>query len=338
MAKRSARTLGMAAGLAMAAALVGPSAHAQVPFGTFSFTEPAGTLVMPFDVKGDAASFAVVSRIGGGPRVIATHWSYWSASCDHLADVFICLTQRDTVVVDPTKLQSQVQTDAPSENQPLGPSIDLSGERGMLTVTAYVASADSLERRGCAPAGTATLSDQLVGAWTIAHTSTNAAFSNDAIGLSSAGNLPDPAVITAGGLTIPTLNPETLTDSEVIVLGVKFPGGNGEFQNFELGPLSKVNCDAAFIDNLEVATSLPDLSFKCAGFNPISDKTADKGEKPLIPPTLTLVSSGLIRLTNCVASSGTLSQGRFIFAFNGQAVGPFGAVVTGKYTGGLEFK
>jgi hypothetical protein len=324
----------MAAALVIAATLVAPSAPAaQLPVGTFSFTEPAGTLVMPFDVKGDATSFAIVSRISGGPRVIATHWSYWSASCDHLADVFICLTQRDTVVVDPSNLHGEVQTDAPSENQPLGPGIDLSGERGLLTVTAYVASDDALERRGCAPAGTTTLDNQIVGAWTIAHTSTNAAFSNDAIGLSSAGDLPDPGVITAGGLSIPTLNPQTLTDSEVIVLGVKFPGGNGEFENVELGPLSKVTCDAAFIDNLEVPTSLPDLSFKCAGFNPISQNTADEGEKPLIPPTLTLVSSGLIRLTNCVASSGRLDPGRFIFAFHGQAVGPFGAVVTGKYTG-----
>ena len=98
MGNRNGWTLGMAAGLVVAAGLVAPSAHAQPLPGTFTYTQAAGTLVMPFDVKGDATSFAIVSRLGGGPAIIATHWSYWSQNCAHLADVFICLTQRDTVV------------------------------------------------------------------------------------------------------------------------------------------------------------------------------------------------------------------------------------------------
>jgi hypothetical protein len=58
------------------------------------------------------------------------------------------------------------------------------------------------------------------------------------------------------------------------------------------------------------------------------------------------VTSGLLELTNCTAlssdptESGLLDLGdnddQFIFAFHGQAVGPFGTVVKGKYSGGLE--
>ena len=55
-----------------------------------------------------------------GPRkstsAVASHWSFWSESCDHLADVFICLTLRDTVVVDPTALQGQIQFGQGNEN------------------------------------------------------------------------------------------------------------------------------------------------------------------------------------------------------------------------------
>ena len=72
---------------------------------------------------------------------MATHWSFWSESCDHLADVFICLTPRDTVVVDPTALQGQIQNG--QDNTNTGPVINLSGEKGFVTVTAFDADTNS---------------------------------------------------------------------------------------------------------------------------------------------------------------------------------------------------
>ena len=92
---------------------------------------------MPFDVTTNKASFQIVSRIGGGDPVIGTHWSYWSKDCRHLADVFICLTHDDTVVVDPTALQGEIQSPNPPTNTKTGPVINLSGELGMVTVTAF---------------------------------------------------------------------------------------------------------------------------------------------------------------------------------------------------------
>jgi hypothetical protein len=345
--------------LSMGVALMGAIAltsatRASADLGsTVTFTEPAETLVMPFDSTTGKVSFQIVSRIGGAETIIATHWSYWSKDCNHLADVFICLTQRDTVVVDPTKLQGELQGN--NVNTKLGPVIDLSGNKGLVTVTSFEASEDSLSRRECVVADTsAVLPDQIVGAWTIANTSSNAAFANDAIGLSTSIGLPAASTfLTDVPFYIPTFNPSSLQDSEVIFLSLELSdfSGNGDFESFEIGPIShlgspKVCCDAAYIDNLEVRTSLPDICFDCVGFAPISDNVAEEGEISLIPPTISATTSGLLELTNCTAlssdpeTSGLADLGdnddQFIFAFHGQAVGPFGAVVKGKYTGGLE--
>jgi hypothetical protein len=118
---------------------------------------------MPFDVTGDRASFQIASRIGPslGGAALQTHWVYWSADCRHLVDVFIALTDNDSVVVDPRRLQGQVQAVNPPRNHPVGPVIDVAGERGVVIVT------------GLAPGGSAT--PQLVGAWTIADPTTHPA-------------------------------------------------------------------------------------------------------------------------------------------------------------------
>jgi hypothetical protein len=324
--------------------------------GTISFTEPAETLVMPFDSTTGKSSFQIVSRIGGGDPVIATHWSYWSKDCRHLADVFICLTNQDTVVVDPTALQGEIQSPNPPQNNKVGPIINLTGEKGVVTVTSFTADVGSSGLECSVVDPTAVLPDQIVGSWTIANQGTSSAFGHDAIGMSTA-NFPDAATFLGDSSTrlplfVQTFNPDTLEDSEVILLTVEFSefSGNGRFQGSEIGPITfsgspKVCCDATFIDNLEVPTSLPDVCFDCVGFAPIADSVAEEGEVSLIPPTTAVNSSGLLELTNCTVddpeatpgtSIGESSQTQFIFAFHGQAVGPFGTVANGKYTGGLE--
>jgi hypothetical protein len=304
----------------------GPAAHADLG-GTVTFTEPAASLVFPWDATSGKASFAIVSR-GGVPqtsKAIATHWAYWAADCKHLADVVICLTPRDTIVVDPTALQGEVQQGA--KNVKTGPVIDLSGQRGLATVTAY--QADGSCRIADVPVP---LDQAIVGSWTIANTKTNSAFGGEAIGFPNSGDFPDPAILEAG-LRIPTLNPETLGDSQVIVLPVRFPFGNAQFASTEPGPLRGVTCDSAFVDNLENSTSLPSVTYKCAGFNPISAATAvEKGDPPIIPDTFTLNSSGFLQFSNCRLATGPITGKRFIFAFHGQTVGPFGTVAIGKYT------
>ena len=331
MHQRSRRTIERAVGAALVACCVAGSASAELG-GTVTRTEPAGTLIMPFDSTSGKASFQRVVRTGGATTggAISTHWVYWAADCKHLADVFICLTPRDTVVVDPTALHAEVQVG--NENQVVGPIIDLSGKRGLVVVTAYQTDTGA-NGKGCHVADNATPLDGVItGSWTIANTKTNTGYGADAIGLTTTGVLPNPAVLADVGIRIPTYDPETLTDSAVIVLPVRYPGGSGVFAN-EVGPLKGVTCDNTFIDNLEAAASLPTRTFSCVGFNPISAATAvEDGDDPIIPPTFALNSSGFLEMSNCRTSSGPLSGKRFIFAFHAEAVGPFGTVVAGKYT------
>src|SRR5882724_2726845 len=356
---RRAGTERVVAALADVVVVLGGSRARADLFGSVTYTEPAETLVMPFDNTADRVSFQIVSRIAGVDSVIATHWSYWADDCSHLADVFVCLTQRDTVVVDPANLHAELQANA--ANVPQGPAIDLSGHKGMVVVTAFSASADSIARHQCAPASPlATLADQLVGAWTIANATTHAAFGNDAVGLSTSNFVGDDASSFLGDssfcipLFIPTYNPAALTDSSVILMTVQFDAGefgagHGPFKILEIGPIAtsgspKVCCNATFVDNLEVPTSLPDVCFECVSFAPIADGLGDPDQVPIIPPTTAVNTSGVVQLCRCTTNDpdgggrvaiGENSVAQFILGFHGQAVGPFGAVLVAKYSGGL---
>ena len=328
--------------------------------GTITFTEPAGALVMPYDQTEGVQSFQIISRIGGnlGGDTIATHWSFWSKDCDHLADIFVCLTPNDTTIVDPSALQNEVQNG--NENQKIGGIIDLTGTKGLVTVTAFEA---DLDAPGCSVFDAeAVLENQITGGWTIANITTVASFSHDAIGfnLDTAG-FPDSAILGDGdtsfpGLKIQSFNPETLEDSEVILLAIEFSedSGNGLFIGSEIvpptrsyqvagGEIVRVCCDVAYVDNVESRISLPDFCFNCVGFAPLTESLAAEGETAIVPPITSLDAPGYLHLTNCETQQNDPSEGgpellgsvnsdQFLFGFHGMAVGPFGAVVTGKYT------
>lgn len=346
-------------GVALAAALAfgsAPIAKADLD-DTLSLTEPRGVLVMPFDQTDNHQSYQLVSRIdavGLDPvdeAVVATHWSFWSKDCRHLADVLICLTKNDTVVVDPGALVGQLQAPAPRANLPFGSSFDLSGEQGFIVVTSYVASTGPSGLDCVIVSVDDIADDQLVGSWVIADLSTNAAFGNDALGLRH-GELPDPSTYIGpdtSGLFVQTFNPLDLGDSDVIVIGLEYDDdtingtGSGRFIGVEHGPLRdrgtpRVQCDLEFFDDLEVMVSLPDVQFDCALFAPIS---IDQGDNPLIPASMTLDTpfGGFLNLTRCTVidleTRDRIPVGeefaQFLFAFHGQAVGQFGTVVSGKY-------
>jgi len=353
-----------------AAAVCSPGRAAAEDFDPgLTHWEAANTLIMPYDVTSNRESFQIVSKIGPSTcddptaceNPIATHWAFWSKDCDHLGDVFICLTQNDTVVVDPKHLQSQTQKPDKSGALLLGDeiNIDLVGgasAKGLVTVTAYVANIgqSGLE---CEPDVSHTLSEgQLVGGWTIANSATGAAFGNDAIGLGTDGTMAlIPTTIDPTNIRLQTFNPKDLGDSEVILLGIEELQGVGNFGN-EIGPMIKgnptVQCNATVYDNLENARSLPNVEFNCSGFAPIADKFIASGDtttKSILGPGIPLNSSGFVLLSNCTSSDEeslgcTQAGGRctfgpngenanqFLFAFHGQAVGTFGAGIAGKYT------
>lgn len=343
--------LTMGAALAAAVGLFSGPANAQDIDSAVTLFQPAGTLIMPFDNTENHASFQIVTRVGpgdglGGP--VATHWSYWAEDCRHLVDVFVCLTPNDTKVMDPTKVQGEIQAPNPPVNTGVGSLTDLTGERGLVTVTAYEANTGTSGLQCTVIDFEAVLANEIFGGWVIANTATNAAFGLDAIGLAPDA-LPDPSLIgeDGAGIFIQTFNPQSLGDSEVIVLSAETAAGNGAFEESEIGPIQRprpdgahVCCDVTFTDNLEIFTSLPDLCFDCAAFHPISDLQAEAGETSIIPPNTTIDAPGFIRLRNCeTVTSDDLVDAigadfeQFLFAMHGQAIGPFGSAIHGKYTG-----
>lgn len=348
---RGIRKLGVAA-VALAVSVLGASkSHALVDDPFTSFTQPANALVMPFDVTDDQVTFLLASNIGGlspvGDAFIAgvtTHWTFWSETCDHLADVFICLTLNDTVVVDPRELSA-----IDAGNNPIGPQIDLSGNRGLVVVTAYAT--DEI----CSDAsvrGYELVDNAIVGTYTFADTTTQASFGNDAIGLGTFfGDRTELPEIDATDFSLQTFNPETLDDSVVVLLSLREHGGSGASAQYEVGPnSSNIRADLVFYDNLEIPTSLPEADIRCAKFTSLIPGQNSCAGGPnagapcnsnldcpngtcsfaLIPPTVSLLSSGILRLSNFTPAIGGETD-RFIYGIHGQAVGNFGGSSNMKY-------
>lgn len=274
------RLLALLAGLLALASAQPSAALIDDPFT--AKTQPANTLVMPFDATEGRTTFLLASNLAGKSGTVAavtTHWSFWSESCTHLLDVPICLTLNDTIVVDPTNVSP---TNA--ANQAVGPNADLTGNRGYVTVTAYATDAN------CADAsvlGYQLVDDALVGTMTLADTTTGKAFGIDAVGLGVDGSgsfveLPDLVLSPSGNdgfLSVQTFNPESIENSVVILVSLKEKSGT---LPGEIGPVGvPVTANVSFFDNIETRTSLPDTSIPCALYT--STVPADTGSSCRAP-------------------------------------------------------
>ena len=362
---RGIRKLGVAA-VALAVGVLGAGkSHAFLNDDFYtSYTQPANALVMPFDQTDNHQTFFMVSNISGLSPVgdgflagVTTHWSYWSDSCSHLADVYVCLTLNDTVVVDPSNVSA-----IDAGNNPVGPKIDLSGNRGFVVVTAYATDeicSDSSVR------GDILIDNAIVGSYTFADKTVGSAFGNDAIGLGtafgdfSAGNYTELPADAYDKFTIQTFNPEDLDNSTVVLLALQEKAGSGSTAPKEVGPYAPpaggIKADLVFYDNTETPTSLPATTIRCAKFTsliPGAGECKDSGDactsnadcggtdtcesNSLIPNTISLLSPGILRLDNFTPEIGRssttgLATGRFVFGLHGQAVGQFGGSSNMKY-------
>lgn len=279
-----------------------------------SGTQPAAALVAPFDQTAGHATFLLASQRPEGIAA-ATHWAFWSDDCSHLLDLWICLTPGDTVVVDPADLSA-----IDEENRRVGPRGDLTGERGLVTITAYDGSEDCLD-----PIDPIPLDDALVGSFTIADTTTSAAFGGDAtgFGLDPTGTRVELPDLTLGQLDLQTFDPATLTQSEVILLALAESAGSGPAADVELGPLQSVRSDAELFDTLEVRLSLPQVEISCGLFGPIVGT--------LIPETIDPASSGFVRLVAPRVGGAPVGGSTWLVGLHGQAVGRFGSATSARY-------
>ena len=80
-----------------------------------------------------------------------------------------------------------------------------------------------------------------------------------------------------------------------------------------------------YYDNLEIPTSLPEASITCAEFTSLIP-----GPGALIPDTVSVLSSGMLRLDRFTPAIGG-DTGRFVYGLHGQAVGSFGGSSNMKY-------
>jgi hypothetical protein len=287
---------------------MGGNANALLFDDQYSLTQPATELVMPFDATQGKASFLLVSNphaVSSDAPAVSTHWIFWGTNCNELANVSMCLTLNDTVVVDPTNFRG-----LGPNNEPLGPTVNLSGQRGLVTVIAYETDAT------CRPfnlTGSNFAESAIVGTFTIAYTNAGYSFGNDAFGLflndaGTAVRLPDGSDVDR--FAIQTLNPESVETSLVVLSRLQETG-----DIVRPSPPNR-RFFASFYDNLEVNTSLPDVTVGCPVF-----RTIVGGATPLIPNFVTVASSGILSLTPDPA----LQDNEYLFGIIGQAVGTFGA-------------
>ena len=322
--------------LTLFACLVGASpSYALIDDPFTTKTQPANTLVMPFDATTGRTTFLLVSNLNGtsgsGVGAVTTHWSFWSDSCTHLLDVPICLTLNDTIVVDPTNV---APIDAANHAQ--ATSADLTGNRGFVTVTAYKTDAN------CADASVESfqlVDDALVGTMTLADSALGKAFAIDAVGLGvdpsgSFVELPNLLLSpdgSSGFLDIDTFNPGTVDESIVILLALKENAGALPGEVGGIG--APVTANVAFYDNLEIHTSLPDTSIPCALFS----STVPSATGSLVPATVTLDSSGFVQLTNIKVGSTPVGnpdgsgRGTWVYGFHAQVVDKYSAASSAKY-------
>ncbi|HEY8516876.1 MAG TPA: hypothetical protein VIS07_15310 [Candidatus Binatia bacterium] len=307
------------AALAMASAFVlgtaGTSSAQILPLveEDFSHIQPAAQLVMPFDATEGKESFLIVSNIGGtspagGPQ-ITTHWTFWSSNCNELANFSICLTLNDTVVVDPTNARA-----IGPDNSEFGPVINLTGQRGLVTVTAYETN------NVCgdfSSTGAQLIDNAIVGTFTFADTSVGYAFGNDAFGLGldvtgTRVELPESGIVDS--FNIQTFDPTSVEASVVVLSHLREqPVGQVEPSN------AAIRFATTFYDINEIPTSLPDQTVGCVKFTTVSSEPG--GPAGLIPANINVTTSGIIRLEPVAGFTPT----SYLYGIIGQAVGPFGA-------------
>lgn len=298
--------------------LVGAGASEARDAEIWSYAQPGNALVMPFDATDDFVSFLVASNVG--PKDVTSHWVFWSEDCDHLVDVWLCLTPNDTTIVDPTDIRA-----IGPDNQRIGPTANLTGYRGMAVVTAYETNSScAAASEGGSPADGA-----LVGSYTLANRSTNAAFGNDAItlGLDPTGTYTDlPNEVLEPYFDIPTFDPTTVEESLVVLMALEERTGGGDGEA-EVGPLRSVSADVTFYDNMEIPTSLPSTSISCTLFT-----SAATGESPsLVPAGTTVESAGFLRLSNVRVGGEELGGDTWLFGVHEEAIDIYGTSANARY-------
>ncbi len=315
------RAFTLALGLLLGA---GTSSFGQTPIDINS-----AAVAGPFNEADGHKTYITASAPGGfsfttGLPQIVTHWTFWSDSCQHLADFEACLTLNDTIVVDVSDMGG-----IGIDNERLNTRFDLTGYRGTFTIHAFEADPRCREP---ADAGYRLVPEAINATWTIADIRAAAAFGDRAFGfdLDPTGTFVEVPQENFEAVDLSFFNPDSLSSSSVILLSIV--ENFGDFTG-ELGPPQGrivVGAQARACDTQEACLSLPDVQIGCALFGSLIP-----GPGGLIPETLMPSSSGFYRLSTprfVQNDVGLTNDEIWIYSFHGQQLGPFGTGARGIYT------
>ena len=294
---RGISRIGVAALAGMVSLLGVSAAQAIEADGSTSLTQPANTLIMPYDGTEGKASYMIVSNLAGesaaGPNIL-TLWEWTNSEGVLEATVLACLGLNATIVQDAADVAA--------------------GSRGMVVVTAWETDGDCLEPVGL-------IDNAIVGTYTFADTNEQFSYGGDAVGVGLGENgapmLPNGYV---GSIDVQTFNPQTLDDSTVAILSV----AQGDSSLIESNSTS-ITASLSFYNNAGEVSNFSDVSVRGATF------ASMKPGGGLISSELGVSTSGFLRMQFSEGAIGG-GSGSFIYGVHGQSVGQYGGSSNFKYT------
>ena len=284
------------------------------------------SLVAPFDATEGKTTFLTIynPECGGENNKCSLHLSFWGENpvegeeefCPHLVDFSTCVTRNDIAVIDVTAMRSQ------DGNQvEVGPVRNVSGDRGIVVVTAYETDED------CTPASldSGIVSTGIAGGFTIASLDSQSAIGSDMVVLDKAedGNYVNLSDDFLDRVVTSSFNPNTLdpTGTYSVVISLAENVGAPAFPG-EIGPNGSVfSGSTTLYDNFEVPTSLPDLRTSCVEF--LSD-----GE--VIGDNVTVDSSVTVALSNLTVDGLPVGVDTDVWALRAFSLGVFGGDTWGR--------
>jgi hypothetical protein len=295
---RGISRIGVAALAGMVSLLGVSTAQAIDSDGATSLTQPANTLIMPYDATEGKASYMIVSNLSGesmATPAVLTLWEWTNSEGVLENTVLACLDLNQTIVQDA------------ADTAP--------GSKGMVVVTAWETN------EGCTEP-LALTDNAIVGTYTFADISEQFSYGGDAIGVGLGDNgapmLPDGYV---GSIDVQTFNPQTLDDSSVVILSVAQSQSSLIVSNE-----TSITAALSFYNNAGDVSNFSDVSVRGATF------ASMKPGGGLISSELGVSTSGFLRMQFSEGAIGGGSGGSFIYGVHGQSVGQFGGSSNFKYT------
>jgi hypothetical protein len=295
---RGISRIGVAALAGMVSLLGVSAAQAIDSDGATSLTQPANTLIMPYDSSEGKASYMIVSNMSGesmANSAVYTFWEWINSEGVLEATDEECLVLNQTIVAD-----AALAVEGSS--------------RGMLIVTAFEANEDCSVASGL-------VDNAIVGTYTFADTEEQYSYGGDAVGIGlgddNAPMLPNGYV---GSVDVQTFNPQTLDDSSVVILSVA-QGADSLIVSNE----TSITASLSYYNNEGNVSNFSDVSVRGATF------ASMKPGGGLISSELGVSTSGFLRMQFSEGAIGGGSGG-FIYGVHGQSVGQYGGSSNFKYT------